>query len=299
MFASVMTLRAASDFLATFATAVPPSVPAAAAAHHGVPVAPEVVFSVFGLPVTNSMLISWLVAGALVLAARALVGGRPRLVPGRGQAVVESLLEALRDLLAPIVGPALIRHAFPLLLSFFVFILVMNWSGVLLGFFAAFLPFLRPANADLSMTAALALVSFGGWLWFVLRYAGLRALAREVFGNKADRREVAAPMYAFLTVLFLAVGVIEVVSILFRPVSLAFRLFGNVFGGENLLHQLGSLAPFIVPAAASFLEILIGLIQALVFTLLSAVYIGLVCNHDGGAHDTSAGTVSEPAAPVA
>ena len=83
---------------------------------------------------------------------------------------------------------------------------------------------------------------------------------------------------------FLGVGCIEVVSILFRLISLSFRLYGNVFGGENLIHSLGDLAPFVVPALAAGLEVLVGLIQAFVFTLLSAVYIGLICNHEGG-HD--------------
>lgn len=259
------------------------SVFAAGGGHSGVPAAPSVLDTIGGLPVTNSMVFSWLVAAALIVLIR-LLAGRPADVPTRGQSALEILFGGLRDMLAPIVGARVIPHAFPLLCAFFGYILVMNWSGVLLGFFAEFAPFLRPANADLNTTLALALVSFAGWLYFVLRYAGLRALARDTFGNKADRREVGAGMYAFLTLLFIAVGFIEVISILFRPVSLAFRLYGNVFGGENLMHQIGQLAPVLVPVAASALELLIGLIQALVFTLLSAVYIGLVCNHGDEGH---------------
>jgi F-type H+-transporting ATPase subunit a len=275
-----------ATFFAAFAHAASAASAAAPAhAHDAVPQAPVLLNSPESVfPVTNSMVFSWLAAVLIIVLVRVAIGRRPRLVPSRGQAVVEGVLVWLRELLEPIVGKRVIAPAFPLLASFFIYILLMNWGGVLLGFFAEFLPFLRPANADLNTTLALALISFGGWLYFVLRYAGLRTLAREVFGNKAERSEVAAPMYVFLTVLFLAVGVIEVISILFRPVSLAFRLYGNVFGGENLIHQLGSLAPFVVPAAASFLELLIGLIQALVFTLLSAVYIGLVCNH-GDEHE--------------
>jgi F-type H+-transporting ATPase subunit a len=75
-----------------------------------------------------------------------------------------------------------------------------------------------------------------------------------------------------------------VVSIIFRLISLSFRLYGNVFGGENLIHSLGAIAPFVIPTFAAILEVLVGLIQAFVFTLLSAVYIGLICNHEGG-HD--------------
>jgi F-type H+-transporting ATPase subunit a len=91
-------------------------------------------------------------------------------------------------------------------------------------------------------------------------------------------------MWVLLIPIFFAVGGIEVVSIAFRLISLSFRLFGNVFGGENLIHSLGGIAPYVIPAIAGLLEVLVGLIQAFVFTLLSAVYIGLICNHEGG-HD--------------
>ena len=87
--------------------------------------------------------------------------------------------------------------------------------------------------------------------------------------------------------MFLAVGVIEIVSILFRPVSLTFRLFGNVYGGESLLHSMFTLIPgleWILPLPFYFMEVLIGLVQALVFMLLIAVYIGLMCNHGDEHH---------------
>ena len=79
--------------------------------------------------------------------------------------------------------------------------------------------------------------------------------------------------------MFFGVGIIEVISILFRLVSLTFRLFGNIFGGENLLTSMHGIFAYILPVPFYFLEMLIALIQALVFTLLVAVYIGLICNH--------------------
>ena len=94
-------------------------------------------------------------------------------------------------------------------------------------------------------------------------------------------------MFLFLGVIFIAVGFIEILSILFRPVSLTFRLFGNVFGGESLLHSMLHLVPqinWILPVPFYFMEVLIGLVQALVFMLLVSVYIGLICNHDEGEH---------------
>jgi F-type H+-transporting ATPase subunit a len=106
----------------------------------------------------------------------------------------------------------------------------------------------------------------------------------DIFGNKADKKEIPTAIYYFLFVIFFAVGLIEVISIVFRPVSLSFRLFGNVFGGENLLVSMTNLIGYIVPVPFYFLEVLIGAVQAMVFTLLVAVYIGLICNHDDGEH---------------
>lgn len=95
----------------------------------------------------------------------------------------------------------------------------------------------------------------------------------DLFGNKADKKELAPALYLALSVIFLIVGCIEVFSIFIRPVTLSIRLFGNIFGGENVLHATGFFPIFY------FLEILVGFVQALVFTLLSSVYIGLICNH--------------------
>src|SRR5690606_37724849 len=130
--------------------------------------------------------------------------------------------------------------------------------------------------ADMNGTIALAIVAMAVWLFLILKYAGPKVILFDLFGNKADKREVPVAIYYFLTVIFLAVGLIEIISIAIRPVSLSFRLFGNVYGGENLLHGTGFIFPFY------FLELLIGLVQALVFTLLVAVYIGLICNHGDG-----------------
>ncbi len=249
----------------------------------------------FGLPITNSMAMSWVISLAIILVVRFLVG-KPQLIPSAGQAVIENLLGGIRDIMEPIVGKSLIGKVFPLLIGLFTFILIQNWSGMLpgvgaFGFYdehGHLLYWMRPGNADLNMTIGLALVAaVVGWTYFVLRYAGIKALLFDLFGNKADPAEVPKIIYIFLFPIFFMVGIIEVVSILFRPVSLSFRLFGNVFGGENLLANMTELASWIVPVPFYFLEILIGGVQALVFTLLTAVYIGLICNHgdeEGHAH---------------
>jgi len=247
-------------------------------------------FNIGGIPVSSSILTTWILAVIIIIAIRVLIG-TPKIVPNKGQALVETMASGLRDALEPIVGKSMIGKVFPTLCGFFVFILLMNWSGLLPGVGTIkyshdghWLEAIRPANSDLNTTLALSIISFLAWTYFVLRYAGLKVLIFDLFGNKADRKEIGWGMWIMLSFIFLGVGGIEVVSIAFRLISLSFRLYGNVYGGENLIHALGGIAPYVVPAIAGLLEVLVGLIQAFVFTLLSAVYIGLICNHEGG-HD--------------
>lgn len=138
---------------------------------------------------------------------------------------------------------------------------------------------IRPANADLNMTFALSAVATVAWLYFIFRYVGPKGVVKDIFGNKAQKGTVPTPVYFLLTFIFVGVGMIEIISILFRPVSLSFRLFGNMFGGENLITSMHGIFAFILPVPFYFLEVIIGFVQALVFTLLVAVYIGLICNH--------------------
>jgi F-type H+-transporting ATPase subunit a len=257
-------------------------------------------FSLFGFPISNSILTTWIIAALIIIGVRLAVG-TPKLVPGKGQGVVEGMAQGLRDAIEPIVGKQMIGKTFPLLCGFFVFILLMNWSGLLPGvgtikFHTAdgWQPAIRPANSDLNTTLALSVMSFVAWTYFVLRYAGFKVLIFDLFGNKANKKEVGMFMWVLLVPIFFAVGGIEVISIIFRLLSLSFRLFGNVYGGENLIHALadpktlGAFATYVVPAMAGLLEVLVGVIQAFVFTLLSAVYIGLICNHEGGHDDEHA-----------
>jgi F-type H+-transporting ATPase subunit a len=243
-----------------------------------------------GWGITNSMVTGWAISLLLVALIMWLVG-RPTIIPSRGQAVFESLLEGLRDIFEPIVGKRAFPTAFPILVTFFVFILFHNWMGLIpgvgtmgwgvddaSGHFHLTRPFIRPHNADFNGTIALALISFGAWAIIVFKFAGPKTIMMDLFGNKADKNETPAWLYPILSLVFLAVGLIEVFSIAIRPFTLSVRLFGNIFGGENLLHGTGFVFVFY------FMELLVGVIQALVFTLLTAVYIGLLCNHEGGDH---------------
>ena len=244
-----------------------------------------------GWVITSSMVTGWTIS-ALIIFLILLVVGKPSILPGKSQSVFESILVALHDLFEPIVGKKAFPAAFPLLVTFFIFILVHNWMGLIPGVgtlgwghevdghFELTKPLIRPFNSDFNGTIALALVSFGAWLIIVLKYAGPKLILKDLFGNKADKKETPAWLYPFLTLVFLFVGCIEVFSIAIRPFTLSVRLFGNIFGGENLLHGTNFFPVFY------FMELLVGLIQALVFTLLTSVYIGLFCNHgDDHAHE--------------
>lgn len=264
----------------------------------GVKVIAEEVFTIGSFPVTNSMVTSWIVSLILISIIKILVG-TPQLVPTKGQLVLESMIGGIRGIIEPIVGKKVFFPSFWLLSGLFFFILIHNWSGLLPGVgtigyghevnnhFSISKPLIRPGNADLNMTLGLALVANICWIYFIVKYAGIKAIIKDWFGNKAEKSEVSSVIFGLLGIIFLAVGVIEVLSILFRPVSLTFRLFGNVFGGESLLHSMFYLVPqlkWILPVPFYFMEVLIGLVQALVFMLLVSVYIGLICNHDEGEH---------------
>lgn len=260
----------------------------------GVSLTAEKAFMIGSFPVTNSMITSWIISLAIIFIIRILVG-KATLVPSKGQLFVESIVGGMRGIVEPIVGNRAFFASFWLLSGLFIFILINNWSGLLPGVgtlgdgfydehghFVMVNSLIRPGNADLNMTLALASVANICWLYFIFKFEGLKNIVIHIFGNKADKKEVGLVVFFGLFPLFLAVGVIEIVSILFRPVSLTFRLFGNVFGGESLLHSMFYLVPelaWILPLPFYFMEVLIGLVQALVFMLLIAVYIGLMCNH--------------------
>lgn len=271
-------------------------------------------FEIGGVPITNAMVTGWVISILLIVAIRLIVG-KPTLIPSRGQAVMESMLQGVLDIMEPIIGKRLIKKVFPLLITLFIFILINNWSGLLPGvgtfghitghpvpieqaeaekiiesgghvierdgqYYEGHLEYyFRPANADLNTTLALGIISFVAWIWYVLRYAGIKVLLYDIFGNKADKNEVPGYVYLPLFLVFMLVGGIEVLSILSRLISLPFRLYGNVYGGENLLTSMHGMLAYVLPVPFYFLELLIGLVQALVFTLLTAVYIGLIVNH--------------------
>lgn len=262
------------------------------AATHGLPSAAPVIFHIGPLPVSNSMILTWIVSLLLVLAVR--LGVRTmKDVPDGAQNFWEWLVESLYDFLGGIIGAELVRKTFWFFASLFVFILATNWFGLLPGIgsigyghptehgFDVTEPLLRGANADFNMTFAMAMVFFILWTVWALQANGPVGFLKHLFGAKGG---LGGFMGLILMVVFFAVGLLEVVSILFRPVSLSFRLFGNVFAGENMLeamtHLGGAKLGWLTALPFYFMELLVGVVQALVFMLLTAVFTLLICSHD-------------------
>lgn len=251
---------------------------------------------------TNSTFVAGVVTLMLVLFVNRATR-RMQAVPTGTQNFLETIVESLYNTVEGIVGKHMAPKAFPLLGAFFIFILVSNWfalvpgigtiglgdpSGPLRSLDHVDVPILRPATADINMTLAMAALFMIMWLWWSVRENGIVGFLLHIFGPKGGLRGFLA---IALMPVFLMVGVIEVISIAFRPVSLSLRLFGNVYAGESLLHVMGDLAnplpfPFdfilkiLIPLPFYGLELLIGLLQALVFTLLCCVYLQLSTSHD-------------------
>jgi F-type H+-transporting ATPase subunit a len=244
----------------------------------------------FGFPITNSMIVTWIVAAALILFAQ-LATRRLADVPGGAQNFLEWLIEELYGLLESVIGRHLVERTFWFFATVFLFILAANWFGLLPGVgtigwghqtphgFRVERPLLRGANADLNLTLAMALVFFACWIVWALREVGVRGVAHELFAPKG---ETSGPLRVLMVAVFFAAGLLEIVSILFRPVSLSFRLYGNVFAGENMLETMATIVPglgWLLPIPFYFMELLVGLVQALVFMLLTAVFTLLICQH--------------------
>jgi F-type H+-transporting ATPase subunit a len=253
-----------------------------------------------GLPITNSMIVTWIVALGLIVFAR-IATRHTKPVPEGIQNFWEWLVEGLYKFLEGIIGPHLVKRTFWFFASIFIFILAANWVSLVPGVgtvgwgyqtaegFKIDRPLFRGANADLNLTLGMALVFFACWIVWSIQERGPLGVLKELFAPKGESTGV---MRVLMVVVFFAVGCIEIVSILFRPVSLSFRLYGNVFAGENMLDAMSTLVRglgWLLPIPFYFLELVVGLVQALVFMLLTAVFTLLMCPPG----EESAGTVGE------
>jgi F-type H+-transporting ATPase subunit a len=245
----------------------------------------------FGFPITNSMVVTWIVAVGLILFAQ-MSTRRMTQIPRGAQNFLEWLVEGLYSMLEGIIGRHLVERTFWFFATIFIFILAANWVGLIPGVgtigwghqtshgFVVDQPLLRGANADLNLTLAMALAFFACWIVWALQEVGVGGVFKELFAPKGDTTGL---LRVLMIVVFFAAGCLEIVSILFRPVSLSFRLYGNVFAGENMLEAMATLVPglgWLLPIPFYFLELLVGLVQAMVFMLLTAVFTLLICQHE-------------------
>jgi len=250
---------------------------------------------------TSSIVVAMLCTVILLVLARGATK-RMELIPKGTQNWFEALIEGLYDIIEGIVGKHMVARVFPLLATIFIYILTANYFGLLPGVGTVGFgvksgplaltevtnPLLRAASADLNMTLAIAGLFMVLWLYWTFTVTGPIQFIKHTFGPKGG---LTGFLRAVLIPIFFFVGIIEVISIAFRLVSLSMRLYGNIFAGENLLHAMSTLgdklplpiaylSSILLPLPFYFLELLVGLIQAFVFMLLCAVYIQLSTTHD-------------------
>jgi F-type H+-transporting ATPase subunit a len=258
--------------------------------HHGLSQKAVEIGRPFGFPITNSMVVTWIVAAVLILFAQ-MATRKMAKVPSGAQNFLEWLVESVYGLLESIIGPHLVKRTFWFFGTIFIFILAANWISLIPGVgtigwghhtdhgFVIEQPLFRGANADLNLTLAMALVFFACWIVWAVQETGVRGIFTELFAPKGETEGL---MKLLMIVVFFAAGLLEIVSILFRPVSLSFRLYGNVFAGENMLESMATIVPglgWLLPIPFYFMELLVGLVQAMVFMLLTAVFTLLICQH--------------------
>ncbi len=245
-------------------------------------IAAEKLFSFFGFPITNGLITSWIVVIALIIASR-ILSKNVRSVPKMFQNIVEFAMEELLGMMEGILGSrVLAEKIFPFIATLFGFILISNWMGILPGVGSiginevhegvkTFIPLTRSAAADLNFTIALAIISV-----FMVNFIAIKEIgARHHIGKFISFKD---PISFF-------VGILELVGEFAKMVSFSFRLFGNVFAGEVLLIIMGVLAPFVAPIPFLMLEIFVGFIQALVFSMLTLVFVSIAVEHHGDEHE--------------
>ena len=259
----------------------------------------EPIYHVGNFTITNSLLNSWMAVAILVIFF-ILVGKKIKRIPKGIQNIFEIILEQALNLADSITGDRKKSEKFlPISLALFLFILVNNWLGLLpgmgtIGFVEhegahnVFVPFFRGGTADINTTLALAVfavvashvlgvITIGIWKHFN-KFINLRVIAEIPGKIKKDATVILVnPIQAF-------VGIVEFIGEIAKIASLSFRLFGNIFAGEVLLASMMAIFAYILPLPFMFLEIIVGLIQALIFAILTLVYMTIATQDHSEAH---------------
>jgi len=241
-----------------------------AAEELSVKLSPYVVGYIGEMPITATLLTSWLAMVLLAVGAYVL-SSRLKMVPGKAQAAVEMVVGGAYDYVRDsLESDSLARRYFPTLMTIFIFLLAMNWIGLLpgvtsIGYYAGvgeaahLVPFFYPPATDLNIAIAFALVAM-----FLIQITGILALGVWKYGGK---------FINFSSPLSFVVGIIELISEIGRIISFSFRLFGNIFAGKTLLTVAIFFVPLMLPVPILIYEVFVGFIQAAVFAFLTLIFI--------------------------
>ncbi len=244
---------------------------------HPIPNAPFVV--TFHPSISTTLLSMWIVM-AIIVAIAWLLARNPKMIPGRGQNVIEFGIEYAQNFVAEIGGPAARRYGV-LFATLFIFILLSNWTDLFL--FGEKADVVRTPTSDINVTFGLALVSFCIFQIEGMRSMGVRRYLGKFFNLNGFKEGV------FVGFINIYIGLLEFILDFFKPVTLAVRLFGNIYGGGIMLGIMTSLLIAVIPIAFLALEGLIGLVQALIFSLLTLMYVLMAREtHEEEAHEAPA-----------
>jgi F-type H+-transporting ATPase subunit a len=261
--------------------------------------APPALFHIGPLPISNSIVCTWIVAAIILVTVRLTTWRNIKEVPSGMQNLMEALVEGWENFMGDVLDAKVTRWVFPFATTFFIFILLSDYVDLIpgvgtIGFgtpaphslmpFAienVHRPFFRPPTTDANLTVAMTAVFLVMSLFWAVRYNGFFGFIKHVFGVKVKTNKWVLPV---ISLLFLFIGVMEAVSIFFaRPVALAMRLYGNVFAGETMLDMglhikswLGSVA---ITTVVYFYETFVCGVQAFVFALLVVAFVGTMCSH--------------------
>ena len=236
----------------------------------------EKIFEILGFPITNSFLLSFIVFLIFTLGSLIYYHQSKEKKKGNFYYLVNFIVKSLYNLFYSVLKEKT-DYFFPLLASFFLFILLQNWAGLLPGVGSLLIkikehgdliavPLFRANTADLNTTLALAAISVFLSQIFAIKYLGFKRYINKFYRLKD-------PMSFFI-------GTLEVISEFSKVISFAFRLFGNVFAGEVLLTIIAFLIPVLVSFPFLILELFVGFIQALVFSMLTTVFISVAIAKD-------------------
>jgi F-type H+-transporting ATPase subunit a len=255
---------------------------------HIPPLQPEALFTIGSVTITNTIINTW-IAIVIFLIIGIAIKRKNTLKPGKLQNAGEYILELLLPYFDQVTGGRKKTIQFlPIVGSIFFFILLSNWLGLLPGTGSLMMghsSVFRPANTDLNLTLAMALTSVIGSHIFGFISVGVFTHIGKFVQIKGIFKSITKGPIAFFTALIeFFVGILEIISEVAKIVSLSLRLFGNIFAGEVLISVMLALVAFAIPTPFMLLELLVGLIQASVFAMLTLVYMSVAVSEPHGAH---------------